>query len=417
MADWKTQLSYKYKPPYHAYAYGLVYQSGHEQNHCPELSDYTPGVAQVYYAAAARPRQESPPHSPERRVANGYCRYQGSGLVYLGDSQAGRLLRGATPRSASDATTAEERRRAGSDSASDSETHASPDSWSFNSGRESGFPQADPTTWVKKELSEDANSRSPDTGDQVSSSLMGELSSYTDVGNPNANAFPLQVPLPALKMPSTNAKSPKGKVRVVFSKSQMNALVQRFSVQRYLTPAEMKNLAELTGLTYKQVKTWFQNRRMKLRRHQKDSNWVSERYISNNGRSQADLMSGTVISHAPPYQPEPQRPPLKECYNHPVMDSAFKTTAPQNLAFYLATMAGTAGSAQYPAWSSGTAQAAGPQAVGWSVPPGVNQYEYNPGVFHPTGNTEPDTSFDRKDAESVTGQNSTNTVIVHDLGQ
>lgn len=34
----------------------------------------------------------------------------------------------------------------------------------------------------------------------------------------------------------------------------MNALVQRFSVQRYLTPAEMKNLAELTGLTYKQVR-------------------------------------------------------------------------------------------------------------------------------------------------------------------
>lgn len=34
----------------------------------------------------------------------------------------------------------------------------------------------------------------------------------------------------------------------------MNALVQRFSVQRYLTPAEMKNLAELTGMTYKQVK-------------------------------------------------------------------------------------------------------------------------------------------------------------------
>lgn len=74
------------------------------------------------------------------------------------------------------------------------------------------------------------------------------------VGNQNTNAASLHIPLPAPKKPSTTAvNNTKGKVRSAFSESQMNALVQRFSVQRYLTPAEMKNLAELTGLTYKQV--------------------------------------------------------------------------------------------------------------------------------------------------------------------
>ncbi|XP_061661754.1 homeobox protein NANOG [Syngnathoides biaculeatus] len=407
MAEWKTQLNYKYNPPYHAYAYGLMYQPGNEQNHRhvtgwgeagpPEFNNYTPGVAQIYYAAtAARTPGESPPHSPEQHVASGYCHYQGSSVVCLGQSQVDRSLRVATD---------DENRRAGSDSTSDSEAHASPDSWSFSSSRESGLPQADPTTWVKKELCEDANSRIPDTGDQVSSSLMGELSSCTDMGSQNDNVLPLQAPLPTLKIPRTNAKILKGKVRVVFSKSQMNALVQRFSVQRYLTPAEMNNLAEMTGLTYKQVKTWFQNRRMKLRRHQKDNNWVSARY----SRRQASLISGTVITHPPAYQAEAQRPPPNECYNHHTMEAPFKNSAPQNLAFYLATMGSTAASTPYPTWSSGTPQAVMPtrsQAVGWSMPTGINQYKCNPGVFHPTGNTEPDNSFDRKDKECVTTQNS-----------
>ncbi|XP_077410461.1 homeobox protein NANOG [Vanacampus margaritifer] len=424
MADWKTPINYN--SSYHAYAYGLVYQSGHEQNHChvtgwgeagpPDFNNYTPGVAQVYYAAAAaaaRTHEESPPHSPEQFVTNGHCPYQGSGLVYLQESQAGRFLLTGPPRAAYD-TPAEESKRAGSDSTSDSEAHASPDSWSFRSSGESGPLQAEPDTWVKKDLSDDTNSRSPDAGDHVSSSFKDELPSCTDVGNQNANTSSLQAPLPVLKRQST----PKGKVRITFTESQMNTLVQRFSVQRYLTPAEMKNLAEITGLTYKQVKTWFQNRRMKLRRHQKDSNWVSSRYTTAKNRRQA--ISGSVINHVPPYQPETQRPPFKERYNHAMMDAAFKKIGPQNLAFYLARMGSSAGSAPFSTWSSGTPQAADltrPQTAGWAVPPGINQYEYNPVAFHSSGNTEPDTSFDGKDAEAVTSQNSSNTVIVHSMDQ
>ncbi|KAK1152942.1 homeobox protein NANOG [Acipenser oxyrinchus oxyrinchus] len=73
-------------------------------------------------------------------------------------------------------------------------------------------------------------------------------------------------------------KAKKAKPRTAFSQEQMQALQQRFQLQRYLTPVEMKTFAGMIGLTYKQVKTWFQNRRMKFKRHQKDSSWVSERY-------------------------------------------------------------------------------------------------------------------------------------------
>lgn len=44
------------------------------------------------------------------------------------------------------------------------------------------------------------------------------------------------------------------KARTAFSEGQMNALIHRFNIQKYLTPAEMKTLAGETGLTYKQVR-------------------------------------------------------------------------------------------------------------------------------------------------------------------
>lgn len=55
----------------------------------------------------------------------------------------------------------------------------------------------------------------------------------------------------APKAPATN--TPKSKARTNFSDTQMNILSERFSVQRYLSPSEMRNVAEVTGLTYKQV--------------------------------------------------------------------------------------------------------------------------------------------------------------------
>ncbi|XP_062297960.1 homeobox protein NANOG [Scomber scombrus] len=422
MADWKPQVTYNYNPSYHAYAYGLMYQPGPEQNHgnlaawgeagVTDLSNYSPGVTQSHYTAPARTREESPPRSPEQHAVNGHCHYQGSGLVYLGETQAGRLLLAGQQRAAYD-TRADEARRAGSDSTSDSEAHTSPDSWSSGSSREGSLPQADPTTWAKKDLDDEANSRSPDAVKEVSNSLKEEPRTFAVRGNDDTNnATPLHVPYTAPKKASTttsNVNNGKGKVRTAFSESQMNALVQRFSVQRYLTPAEMKNLADLTGLTYKQVKTWFQNRRMKLRRHQKDTSWVSERYTANKGSPIHGTIFTNIPSHIPPYQGEAS-PQLREHYNQH-MEAAFKKNSPQNLAFYLAAMGSTTGTAGYPPWSSSSSQNAvppRPQATGWSMPPGVSPFEFNP-----ASNAELDTSFDGKDGKPVNSHNSLNTAIAH----
>lgn len=60
-------------------------------------------------------------------------------------------------------------------------------------------------------------------------------------------------PLPNVTPSPARPPTQPRKTRAAFSEEQMNALIHRFNVQRYLTPAEMKTLAGATGLTYKQV--------------------------------------------------------------------------------------------------------------------------------------------------------------------
>ncbi|NWR06665.1 NANOG protein, partial [Paradoxornis webbianus] len=89
-----------------------------------------------------------------------------------------------------------------------------------------------------------------------------------------------------------------GKSRTAFSQDQLKALHQRFQSQMYLSPQQIRELAAALELTYKQVKTWFQNQRMKFKRCQKESQWVDKgMYLPQNGVHQAAYLDIAPTFH------------------------------------------------------------------------------------------------------------------------
>uniref|UniRef100_A0A8C9J6L0 Homeobox domain-containing protein n=1 Tax=Piliocolobus tephrosceles TaxID=591936 RepID=A0A8C9J6L0_9PRIM len=74
----------------------------------------------------------------------------------------------------------------------------------------------------------------------------------------------------------------KQKTRTLFSSTQLCVPIDRFQRQKYLSLQQMQELSNILNLSYKQVKTWFQNQRMKSKRWQKN-NWPQ----NSNGVTQA----------------------------------------------------------------------------------------------------------------------------------
>ncbi|KAH0553549.1 H2.0-like homeobox protein [Cotesia glomerata] len=64
--------------------------------------------------------------------------------------------------------------------------------------------------------------------------------------------------------------------RAVFSALQRKGLEKRFSLQKYITKPDRRQLAATLGLTDAQVKVWFQNRRMKWRHTKESENIIPE---------------------------------------------------------------------------------------------------------------------------------------------
>ncbi|XP_028822128.1 homeobox protein NANOG [Denticeps clupeoides] len=372
MADWKLPVSYNYNPSYHAYAYGLMYPPGSEQNrpglNWAEAAYSHQVVAGGFYSTQAA--HQSPPQSPEAAAPSGGAHYPAP-VLYFPDSAAQDARSLLSQTRSPYRQLAKESERASSDNPSDSEAHT-PDSWSSGSSSEGSVRQADPTNWAKEGPGGKVSGGDCPTEHDLSRSLapLEEEPSGLDAGDENVAAAS------ATSSPPGQAGLPrKAKTRTAFSEGQMTALTHRFSVQRYLTPAEMKTLAGITGLTYKQVKTWFQNRRMKLKRHQKDNTWVSERFPN----------SGYSTVPTPHSQFQLQEP----CVNPQFRDAVFKKGPPSQTPPF------------YPAYGRPPSPSGRLQG-NWPLPPAITQYEYpHQGVYVPPNGNSSVNSDDESLAEGA----------------
>ncbi|XP_064599108.1 homeobox protein Hox-B4-like [Liolophura sinensis] len=94
-------------------------------------------------------------------------------------------------------------------------------------------------------------------------------------GHPHGEPpFPIPIPLPVYVRTrstdspvTTSCKSRKSRrSRTVFTELQLMGLERRFDKQKYLSTPDRIELAESLGLSQIQVKTWYQNRRMKWKK-------------------------------------------------------------------------------------------------------------------------------------------------------
>nr|XP_006822766.1 PREDICTED: homeobox protein BarH-like 1b-like [Saccoglossus kowalevskii] len=91
----------------------------------------------------------------------------------------------------------------------------------------------------------------------------------TSSSSPSSLSIPVPVYLRGKGSTSPELSSKHKKCRrsrTVFTEMQLLGLEKRFDKQKYLSTPDRMDLAETLGLTQLQVKTWFQNRRMKWKK-------------------------------------------------------------------------------------------------------------------------------------------------------
>ncbi|XP_066211653.1 homeobox protein VENTX [Saccopteryx leptura] len=88
-------------------------------------------------------------------------------------------------------------------------------------------------------------------------------------GKPSAVSPLPETSTAGLSKEADSTRSPR--VRTAFTEKQISTLESSFQHRRYLGPVERRRLAQKMHLSESQIKTWFQNRRMKHKRQLQDS--------------------------------------------------------------------------------------------------------------------------------------------------
>ena len=89
---------------------------------------------------------------------------------------------------------------------------------------------------------------------------------------------------------------PKKKARYIFTNFQVSVLEKRHTYNKYLPIEERPVLAQQLDLSQLQVKTWFQNRRMKEKRQHKNTN---QKMSYHNGAVDISVAMGMPYSSVP----------------------------------------------------------------------------------------------------------------------
>ncbi|KAL8202399.1 UNVERIFIED_CONTAM: hypothetical protein K2H54_012989 [Gekko kuhli] len=134
-------------------------------------------------------------------------------------------------------------------------------------------------------------------------STSGLLAHYAPDSATSPNGHPSS-PHPSSAPQRCRADSERGpkksKSRTTFSQEQLQILHLRFQSQKYLSPQQIRELGSALGLTYKQVKTWFQNQRMKFKRTQKETLWMKKGI----GPPQNGFQQANCCDYVPPPPPD-----------------------------------------------------------------------------------------------------------------